>query len=94
MFLDSLTGDLFSYNKDKQEWKPYGNTGLHWARGLQVLQGGAGLATADMMTGTDGDSLAKATDGLKEIISKTSCQDITCNMRKAFVSHWILKDVK
>ena len=55
MFLDSLTGDLFSYNKDKQEWKPYGNTGLHWARGLQVLQGGAGLATADMMTGTDGD---------------------------------------
>jgi hypothetical protein len=33
------------------------------------------------MGGTDGlDTLAKATDGLKEIITKTSDKDITANV--------------
>ena len=48
-----------------------------------------------MLTGTDGlDTLANATDGLKEIVTKTSCLDVTCTVRKAFVSHWILDGIK
>ena len=44
-----------------------------------------------MLTGTDGlDQLAKAADGLKVPVSKTSAVDIACYVRKAFVSHWIL----
>jgi hypothetical protein len=31
-YMDSLTGDMFSYNKEKCEWFPMGNTGLHDSR--------------------------------------------------------------
>ena len=32
VFLDSATGDLYSYSKDIEQWNPIGNTGLHNAR--------------------------------------------------------------
>jgi len=31
-YMDSLSGDVFSYNKDKIEWYPLGNVGLHYSR--------------------------------------------------------------
>jgi len=38
--------------------------------------------------------LKSATEGLKEKLAKTSDKDITCRIRKAYISHWIVENVK
>ena len=40
VFLDNLTGDIFGYNKDKMQWHPIGNVGLHDSRAEASIQGG------------------------------------------------------
>lgn len=39
VFLDCLSGDIFTYCKEKMEWKPYGNTGLHYSRAEASIYG-------------------------------------------------------
>lgn len=31
-FLDNLSGDVLTYDNEMQQWKPVGNTGLHYSR--------------------------------------------------------------
>lgn len=37
MFLDSVSGDLFTFDHVKLEWVPFGNTGIHSTRTLEEL---------------------------------------------------------
>jgi len=30
--MDNLSGDIFTYDKEKFEWNPIGNVGLHYSR--------------------------------------------------------------
>ena len=38
--------------------------------------------------------LPSSTTGLKEEVSKTSSKDIKCDVKKAYISHWLLQDLK
>lgn len=92
-YMDNLSGDVFSYNKDKCEWFPLGNTGLHDSRAEASIQGGT--------IGGAGDSLKKkrvhvsnASGALKPLLIMTSNSDTKCELRKNFMSHWILKGLQ
>jgi len=37
MFLDSVSGDLFTFEFDELQWVPFGNTGIHSTRTLDEL---------------------------------------------------------
>jgi hypothetical protein len=39
VFLDNLTGDYYSYDHEKNEWKPSGNVGLHYSRATSTHGG-------------------------------------------------------
>ena len=92
VFLDSLSGDVFTYAKESQEWKPIGNTGLHHSRAEASIQGGT--------IGGAGDSVKKApvyqvdsTGGLKMPVTTTSMQDIKVELHKNLMNHWCVKGV-
>ena len=38
IFLDSLTGDHFSYNYEMKKWLPTGNVGLHDSRANETIE--------------------------------------------------------
>ena len=37
LFLDNLSGDVFTYDQHKKAWVPLGNTGLHDRRGVAAI---------------------------------------------------------
>lgn len=92
VFLDSLSGDVFTYDKSKQEWKPIGNTGLHYSRAEATIQG--------CTVGGAGDSVKKApvyqvdsTAGLKPAMIMSSNYDVKIDLNKNFVQHWCVAGV-
>ncbi len=42
VFLDNLTGDYYVYDKERNEWKPNGNVGIHYSRAMASLGGKVG----------------------------------------------------
>lgn len=46
VFLDNLTGDFYAYDHDSNEWKPQGNTGLHYSR---AMASHGGIVGGDLM---------------------------------------------
>ncbi len=39
VFLDNLTGDYYKYERESNEWKPSGNTGMHYSRAIAAHGG-------------------------------------------------------
>lgn len=37
VFLDNQTGDFYNYCHESNQWKPAGNTGLHYSRAIPSL---------------------------------------------------------
>lgn len=90
--MDNLSGDLFSYNHDKQEWYPLGNAGLHDSRAEASIQGGTIGGVGDSMKKTKTHA-ADSSGSLKPVMIMTSASDIKCELRKNFMSHWVLKGI-
>ena len=91
-FMDNLSGDILSYDKDKQEWFSIGNIGLHYSRAEASLQG--------LTVGGAADTLKKkqthqsnSSGSLKPVMIMTSDSDIKCELRKNFMSHWLFKGI-
>ena len=89
MFLDNLSGDIFTYDKEKQEWQPYGNVGLHYSRDEASIQGGLIGGAGDLMKGKKQETSVFSSH--KPVMIMTSDSDIKCELRKNFVNHWCVK---
>ena len=48
-FLDDLTGDFYSFDPSAQEWKPVGNTGLHWENAAASISGEMKRGASDLV---------------------------------------------
>lgn len=89
MFLDNTSGDIFSYNKGEFQWKPIGNVGLHFSRALTEISGGnSGQQVKKVRTHS-----SNATSSLKPVMIMTSDSDIRCEVKKNYLSHWVMKDI-
>jgi hypothetical protein len=91
-FMDNLSGDILSYDKETQEWYSMGNIGLHDSRAEASLQG--------LTVGGAADTLKKkkthqsnSSGSLKPVLIMTSDSDIKCELRKNFMSHWLFKGI-
>ena len=91
VFLDSLSGDYYTYNKDNQEWRPEGNTGLHYARAEASLQGAVVGGAADLV------KRVRAFEGKPDdqgpVLIYSSAGDTKCSIRKEYSNHWIFEDL-
>ena len=85
-FLDNVTGDLYSYNSERNEWIPISNVGIHHSRAAQTFDS-IGKFIIKAPTYKPNKSL----DYSSSYISK-DFEDI-CYPRKLYAQHWILQDV-
>lgn len=37
MFLDSISGDIYNFDQNTLEWKPFGNVGLHYDKSIEQI---------------------------------------------------------
>lgn len=89
MYLDNLSGDIFSYSQETQAWHPIGNVGLHDMRSEANIQGCVGIPPQKEETQF---KTFKSAEYMPEPV-KTSDSDIICDVKKHFQSHWIFNDV-
>lgn len=88
-FLDNLSGDVYTFDAEKLEWQPFGNTGLHYSRAEASIQGGLQDETVKKTKIHVSNSNAT----LKQPLIVTSPYDAKCELRKNLMSHWVLKDM-
>ena len=87
MFMDNLSGDLFTYDKEKLEWQPVGNVGMHYFRAEASIQGGIESMKKTRVHQSNSSA------ALRPVMIMTSDSDIKCELKKNLMSHWILKGI-
>jgi len=92
VFLDNLSGDIYEYSKEKMQWVPSGNVGLHHSRAQASISGGVIGGMADQMKQAKTHK-SNPNSSMKPLLIMTSDLDIKCDLRKNFLHHWILKGV-
>ena len=88
MFLDYLTGDFYSYCKEKKEWQPKGNVGLHYSRALEALGGTLGGEAVKKQS-----TYQSKSSTYQPVLFIQKVTDIKVTVRKSFISHWLFKSV-
>lgn len=85
-FLDNVTGDLYSFNRESEEWYPKGNVGLHHRRSAEEYQ-------------TLGKYIVKAPiyrpKKLTELVEiyKAKTTESIIYIKKNYMNHWALKNI-
>lgn len=82
VFLDNLTGDYYTFDEAKKEWKPTGNVGLHYSRAMSSLGGSVGGDSVKKVSNYQ----SKVTD-LKPSLFFSKLTDVKCIIKKHFISH-------
>jgi hypothetical protein len=88
VFLDNLTGDYYSYDHEKNEWKPSGNMGLHYSRAMASLGGKVGGDLIKKVAKYE----SKHTD-YKPVLFFSKLTDVKCNVKKMYLSHWMMEGI-
>lgn len=88
MFLDNLTGDYYSYEEKKNEWKPLGNMGLHYSRAMASLGGNAVGADTVKKVST---YQSKGANDLKPTLFYSKLTDVKCTIKKQYISHPLME---
>jgi len=83
VFLDNLTGDFYHYDRQHNEWKPSGNTGLHYSR---AMASHGGLVGGDLIKKVK-EYQAKGLNTLKPVLFFSKLTDVRCAVRKQYISH-------
>ena len=82
MFLDHVTGDLYSYNAAFEEWVPFANVGLHYSRAaLEYNTVGRYVLKAPTYH-------AKALNDNRQINTSDNLEAL-CILKKHEYSHWL-----
>ena len=87
--MDYLTGDFYSYNQQSNEWKPIGNTGLHYSRAMTSLGGSVG---GDLIKKVK-TYQAQGINTLKPALFYSKLTDVRCSLKKQYISHPLAIDV-
>jgi hypothetical protein len=87
VYQDNLSGDIFTYDKEKIEWQPIGNVGLHYSRAEASIQGGIESMKKTRV------HISNSSGTLKPVMIMTSDSDIRCELKKNLMSHWVLKGI-
>ncbi|CAD8149715.1 unnamed protein product [Paramecium octaurelia] len=79
-FLDTTTGDLYSYNKVTDEWMPKCNIGIHHRRDAMEYQ-------------SIGKYVVKSPAYKPKQAMLSNQTEMTCIIKKPFLHYWLFKDV-
>lgn len=85
-FLDNVTGDIYNFNRETEEWYPKGNVGLHHRRSAEEYQ-------------TLGKYIVKAPiyrpKKMIELIEiyKAKTTETIIYIKKNYMNHWTVKDI-
>ncbi|CAD8065941.1 unnamed protein product [Paramecium sonneborni] len=80
-FLDTTTGDLYTYNKVTDEWMPKCNIGIHHRRDAMEYQ-------------SIGKYVVKSPAYKPKQPMLCNQTEMTCIIKKPFLHYWLFKDVK
>lgn len=86
MFLDSATGDFYTYRKDIEVWEPIGNTGLHYSKAAEMYSG-VGNFVQKVKT-----YRAKSLNE-KEAIYISKLTEAKSVIKKEHLQHWVVENV-
>jgi hypothetical protein len=87
LFLDNVTGDLYSYNYDANEWVPKANIGLHYKKAAQGFESlgkfivKCPVYKSKQMKEVMGAYLSKNTEDF-------------CYLKKIYLQHWALTEME
>ncbi|CAD8173936.1 unnamed protein product [Paramecium octaurelia] len=79
-FLDTTTGDLYTYNKVTDEWMPKCNIGIHHRRDAMEYQ-------------SIGKYVVKSPAYKPKQAMLSNQTEMTCIIKKPFLHYWLFKDV-
>ncbi|CAK79628.1 unnamed protein product (macronuclear) [Paramecium tetraurelia] len=79
-FLDTTTGDLYTYNKVTDEWMPKCNIGIHHRRDAMEYQ-------------SIGKYVVKSPAYKPKQVMLSNQTEMTCIIKKPFLHYWLFKDV-
>lgn len=85
-FLDNVTGDLYSFSQDANEWVPKVNVGLHYRRAAQDF-----TSLGKYMIKQPVYKPKPLFDSSTHYLGKSN-EDF-CNIRKIYLQHWALQGV-
>ena len=85
-FLDNVSGDLYVYNRESEEWHPKGNVGLHHRRSAEEYQTlGKYIVKAPIYR-------PKKMNELVEIYKAKTTETIIY-IKKNYLNHWAIKNI-
>ena len=86
LFLDNVTGDLYQFNRESEEWQPKGNVGLHHRRSAEEYQTlGKYIVKAPIYR-------PKKINELVEIYKAKTTETIIY-IKKNYMNHWSVKGI-
>ncbi|CDW75232.1 UNKNOWN [Stylonychia lemnae] len=88
VFLDNLTGDYYQYEREKNEWKPVGNVGLHYSR---AMASHGGLTGGDLIKKVS--TYTEKNNFNKPQLFFSKLTDVKCSIKKQYISHPLLQQL-
>eukprot|EP01017_Pseudomicrothorax_dubius_P028856 TRINITY_DN3459_c0_g3_i2.p1 TRINITY_DN3459_c0_g3~~TRINITY_DN3459_c0_g3_i2.p1 ORF type:complete len:607 (-),score=80.43 TRINITY_DN3459_c0_g3_i2:39-1859(-) len=85
-FLDNVTGDLYNYNYDTDEWIPRANAGIHYRKAAETFNS-LGRFVIKVPTYRPKPSFGDS----NLYISKNT--ETICSIKKVYIQHWLVKGV-
>eukprot|EP00347_Sterkiella_histriomuscorum_P023878 403333072 len=90
-YLDSCTGDYYSYNTEQKIWMPLGNTGLHHIQTLETYGSAASYYVQNTKKYKNNMPLGDARLG--DHLYKSKLTEQKCCIIKHYMSHWALNSL-